>query len=186
MTTPDPDLIIAIAKAANERTAYHEAGHAVATVSRGGRLDRVTLGFADWTTDDDSNDTPGTTEHTTTARDAPFVTFAGPWASAMWRMHVDGDDKEEGLDFPTALEYAWDDSADGDGAKYETVVARLSAHSEKLGLPLGLERPWEQWWLDELDALWPAVREVAATVLAHGGVTHEQVKAAIDSLPVEE
>ena len=45
----------------------------------------------DWTGDDVGGDTNGGTEHRTDYTDQPFVTFAGPWAEAMWTVKNEPD-----------------------------------------------------------------------------------------------
>lgn len=59
-------------------TAFHEAGHAVAAVLAGGRLDHARLL--------DAGDLAGRTAYSgVSAFDAPGVAYAGPWAEARWR-----------------------------------------------------------------------------------------------------
>jgi hypothetical protein len=74
---PDPAVVAALSAKSITRRAHHEAGHAVAAVATGGRLIRVSLGSFDWTTSDESADTPGerdtqpwkSTEHSSRLRD---------------------------------------------------------------------------------------------------------------------
>jgi hypothetical protein len=102
---PDPARVAAVEARARSRQAHHEAGHAVAAVARGGKLIAVWLGTVDWSKDS-SADTPGGTRHRTPSAGQPFVTFAGPWAGAMWTVEHD-DDVD---DFYEALESAWSES----------------------------------------------------------------------------
>jgi hypothetical protein len=147
----------------------------VAVIVRRRTLLGVWLGTADWSTDDTSADTPGGTWHDTTWETQPFVTFAGPWAEAMWTVEHD-DDVD---DFYEALEYAWQENSDGDADKYESRVAMLDGVAAQLGFSR-VGRAWEAQWVDELDPLWSAVCEVAALLVNGQSVTHEQVRAAVD------
>ncbi len=169
---PDPALIAAVEACVTARIAHHEAGHAVAAVFVGGTLKDVWLGATDWSTDDTSADTPGGTRHNTQWELQPFVTFAGPWAEAMWTLeHNDDID-----DFYEALEYAWQDNSDGDAAKYESRVDELAVRFKSDSIA----RAWELDWLDDLKDLRSAVREVAEMLIEGQPVTHEDVQAAVD------
>ncbi len=173
--TPDPRIIAAVTAAATARSAHHEAGHAVAAVSRGGRLTDVYLRTADLSTHDDSADTPGGTVHLSHRQDAPFVTFAGPWAQAMWTVENDPDVD----DVDEALDYAWDDNADGDTAKYQARVEILETVAAQLGF--GRVGPrWEIDWDEELTELWPAICDIAALLIDGKPVSHDTVQAAIE------
>ncbi|WP_207548477.1 hypothetical protein [Mycobacterium mantenii] len=171
----DPELVAAVDARATSRHAHHEAGHAVAAVARGGKLIRVSLGHVDWSVPDESADIPGETEHSSAYADQPFVTFAGPWAEAMWTV----EHEDEVDDLGEALEYVWMENSDGDTDKYESRIEMLCALAEMLGFgPVG--RVWEGAWLDELDVLWPAVCEIAALLIDGKPVTHELVLATVD------
>jgi len=170
----DLDRIAAAKASAASRLAHHEAGHAVAAVARGGRVVEISLGSSDWSTADTTADEPGYVVHRTTETNAPFVTFAGPWAEAMWMVEIDGECE----DIYEALELAWTNSPDGDGEKYGQRVAELHAAAELIGLhPLGT--PWEADWEQELAELWPAVCEIADALLSGETVTDEVVTAAL-------
>lgn len=176
MTTHIAVDLAGIKRAADSRHAHHAAGHAVAAVSRGGTLIEITLGNADWSSDNLDADVPGYTLHHTKAENAPFVTFAGPWATAMWTVENEPD-----VDcFDDAMHYAWDDSVDGDTAKYGALVDQLNDEAHRLGLghigPL-----WESNWCRELEELWPVIRDVAGMLLRGDTVTHDIVLAAITS-----
>jgi hypothetical protein len=181
VTVPDEARRAEIIRRANERTAHHEAGHAVAAVARGGRLIEVSLGQFDWAASDLSNDQTAFVRHETTQRNQPFATFAGPWATALWMTENDPDVP----DLDEALDYAWGDSSDGDQAKYENIVGQLEGVAAMLGLvgSYGGEavgRAWENDWRDELEQLWPAVREIAAMLVDGTEVTHDLVVAAVE------
>jgi hypothetical protein len=172
----DLDAVIA---AADSRHAHHEAGHAVAAVARGGFLVEIVLPEVDWSSDDIDADAPGYARHQTKPVNAPFVTFAGPWAEARWS--VEHDPEIDSLD--DALDYAWINQSDGDGERYDGFVNALDEVAASIGLsPVG--RAWEWEWRDELDELWPAVCAVAAALLAGEVVTHERVQAAVDAVTV--
>jgi hypothetical protein len=171
---PDAARLEAIDARWRSRHAHHEAGHAVAAVAKGGKLIAVWLGTVDWSKDE-SADTGGGTRHRTPYADQPFVTFAGPWAEAMWTVEHDDDID----DFYEALEYAWSESYDGDAVKYDSRIEMLSGAAESLGFSR-IGRLWEVDWVDELDALWPAVCETAAMLVDGQSVAHEDVLAAVN------
>jgi len=175
-TTPrpqaDPALVAAVEARVTARIAHHEAGHAVAAVFAGGTLKDVWLGATDWSTDDTSADTPGGTRHNTPWELQPFVTFAGPFAEAMWTLEHDDDID----DFYEPLEYAWQDNSDGDAAKYESRVDELAVRFKSDSIA----RAWELDWLDDLERLWSAVRNIAEMLIEGQPVTHEDVQAAVD------
>jgi hypothetical protein len=175
---PDPALIAEIEARSTARRAHHEAGHVVAVVVRGGDLLEVFLGTTDWSNIDAIADTPGGTRHRSAWEAQPFVTFAGPWAEAMW--YVEQDPDLDDLD--DALDYAWEESADGDTAKYESRLDLLNSAATGLGFgPVG-GRGWEWGWREELEELWPVVCQVAALLIDGGqAVTHEVVRSLLDS-----
>ena len=145
----------AIIAASAAEHAHHESGHAVAAVARGGWLCEIRLGVPDWDSDDDASDLPGYTRHRTRTENRPFVTFAGPWASARFRVEAD----PEASDLEYQLEYAFEES-DDDAAAFG-------------------DAEWEDHWFDELEVLWPSNCAVAAKLLAGDNVTHATVLDAI-------
>ena len=167
----DPDRVAAAKAESDARHAHHEAGHAVAVIVRGGTLKDVFLGTADWSTDDTSADTPGGTRHRTAWEAQPFVTFAGPWAEAMWTVEHDDDID----DLYEALDYAWQENSDGDTAKYGARVSLLSAAAAELGFAT-IGRDWEVEWAAELEPLWHIVCQVAALLIDNQPVTHDVVQ----------
>ena len=176
--------LAALIAAANSRQAHHEAGHAVAVVHRGGHLVEVYLGTVeDWTDrrnrppNPGSAETGGATVHRTRLEHQPFCTFAGPWAEARWSV----ENEPEVHDLVEALGYAWENSYDGDGAKYEGRIETLTNIAADLGFSV-IARVWESEWIEELDELWPAVCEVAESLLAGETVTHDTIHAALDRI----
>ncbi|OMC44100.1 hypothetical protein A5745_16830 [Mycobacterium sp. IS-2888] len=154
----------AVQRLATSRHAHHEAGHAVAAVARGQKLLQVFLGDFD-------NDPSGATVHESDLLTQPFITFAGPWAEAMWM--VENDDHVD--DISEALEYAWSENTEGDADKYHAIVNMLEIAAACFGL--GRIGPtWEIDWHDELTELWPVIKDVAALLIKRAEVTHEIVE----------
>ncbi len=150
--------------------AHVVAGYAVAVVARGRRLVDVYLGSINFSTDDESADTLGGVRHTTDdVVDRAFVIFAGLWASAIWVCHDDD------VDYNDALYVAWGDQS-------ETTEKYESRHEELAALygSDSVRRAWEWDWYDELEPLWPAICEVAVTLLDGQSVTHDEVQAAVN------
>ncbi|SKE15021.1 DNA binding domain, excisionase family [Mycobacteroides abscessus subsp. abscessus] len=151
--------------ASDIRHAHHEAGHAVAAVHRGGFVQEVQLAG-------DDPDDIGYVKHWSSPANAPFVTFAGPWAEAKWDTMTEPDTTMD-----EALDLAWAENCDGDTDKYNALVDQLQAAADELGLgPIGAA--WETDWQDELDELWPWIRCVAAELLDGVVVDHERIVAA--------
>lgn len=174
--TESSDQIAAIAARAASRHAHHEAGHAVAAVARGGILEAIVLGTAEWTRLDDYADTPGWTRHVSAPAHQPFVTYAGPWAEAMWEF----ENEPGSEDFCEILLLAWAENSDGDTAKYERTVASLEQIAKALGLGGVVGRAWEQDWEQELDDLWPVICEIAMALECGEAVSHERIVEAIE------
>ena len=156
------------------RTAHHEAGHAVAVVYRGGHLVKIVITEADPTHADWDSELAGFTRHRTPVTEHPFTTFAGPWAEAMWESETD-----PATTFGEALDAAWTNSDDGDGAYYAELCEPVWEAARQAGLGHRVGPDWEIDWDAELEALWPAIREVAAMLLAGEMATHATVAAAI-------
>ena len=163
------------------RTAHHEAGHAVAVVYRGGHLVKIVITEADPTHADWDSELAGFTRHRTPVTEHPFTTFAGPGAEAMWVSETDPDTA-----FNAALDDAWENSADGDAAYYATLCEPVWEAARQAGLGHRVGPDWEIDWDAELEALWPAIREVAAMLLAGETVTHDAVAAAIAALGLDD
>jgi hypothetical protein len=151
------------------RHAHQVAGQAVAVVYNDWELIDVHLGSINFSTEDESADTPGRVWHTTQYADRPFFIFSGVWAAAMWSC------ENEDADFYDAMLVARIDSPDG-LTEYESRVDELAARFGSNPI----DRAWEVEWIDKLDPMWHAVREVAAMLLDGQSVTHEDVLAAVN------
>jgi len=168
-----PDERAAIIADSNARTAHHEAGHAVAAVARGGHLVKIVITASDPDNPDWDSELAGFTRHRTPVREHPFTTFAGPWAEAMWESENDPD-----TGFGEAIDAAWLNSDDGDGAYYAALIEPVWEAARQAGL--GCVGPaWERGWNDELECLWPVICEIAEMLLRGETVTHAMVAAAI-------
>jgi hypothetical protein len=179
---PDPAVIAAVKANATRRNAHYQAGHAVAAVARGGHVLEVCLGTADWSTFDTSGDTNAYTHHVTEWRHRAFVTFAGPCAEAMWTRHGerDGESKEPMTmdpDFWEVLDDLRLINMDFDNDDYQSQVALLEKEAAQIGFS---PNDRESYWVDELEALWPAICEVAAMLIDGEQVRHEDIRAAVD------
>ena len=107
------------------------------------------------------------------------MTFAGPWATAKWTVEHD----PEVDDFDPALELAWDDQYDGDGAKYRARVEMLTVVGVQLEFPsLVTTAPGSTSGSTSRIRLWPAVCEVAALLIDGQPVTHDDVLAAVERM----
>ena len=146
-----------------EMVAHHEAGHAVATVTRGGYVDEIRLG------DTDPHDPElvwSWVRVEIPLHDHAFAVFAGPWTTARWEIETDPD-----IDDDAALIAAFLNAED-DAAKYDRLVERFGPVDEDA-------------FGDELECLWPAIQDVAAMLLAGETVTHDAVVAAIAALGLD-
>lgn len=153
-------------------TAHHEAGHAVASVMRGGSSFRsVDLSNAD--------DGHGLTLHRCKPTDGPFIAYAGPWAEAryLWPADVplDGED-EEGTTF--------DEHVTGVLLGQPDDAAALAADDERVQQlrAFGVEvDPYAVWHM-ELERVWPAVQSVAAQLLSGDVLTDADVRQTVARL----
>lgn len=172
----------AMIAASNATTAHHEAGHAVAAVYRGGRLVKIVMTEADPTSVDWDAEWAGYTRHRTPRVHHPFTTFAGPWAEAKWESETDS-----GVScFGEAFDIAWENSYDGDGYYYASLIEPVWEAARRAGLGHRVGADWEINWQDELELLWPAIRAVAEMLLAGETVTHDAVAAAIAALGLDD
>lgn len=147
------------------RHAFHEAGHAVAAVARGGWVQEIRLAG------DEEGDI-GYVKHWSSPKSAAFVTYAGVWSEAKWDTITDPD-----TDMDQALDLAWAENGDGDTDKYHGIVDQLQESADELGLG-SVGCAWENDWHDELDELWPWIRTVAAQLLNGVEMSHERIAAA--------
>ncbi len=151
--------------------AFHEAGHAVAAVMRGGStLTSVSL--------DEQVHGAGITWSRAHVWDQAFIIWAGPWAEAR---HAWGDRPLDGEDEDgcTLADYVFGvfltqpvDSADYD---------RATRADDELGSD-GRGRGVAECvvWPAELQQVWPAVEHVAARLLEGDAVAHAEVEAAVE------
>lgn len=148
-------------------TAHHEAGHAVAACMRGGgSLTSITI--------------EPTTEHlgqTWTKHepwDLAFITYAGPWAEgrAAWpaQLPLDAED-HDGITLEDYVYGAWIRNPT-DAADYQRAL-------DQSAMPRDLVLATEQTWCRELETHWPAICQVAASLINGQTVTHDTVRTAI-------
>jgi hypothetical protein len=167
---PDPARFVAVNAHPSARHAHQLAGQAVSVAANDGTLIDVGLGSINYSTEDESADTPSFIQYRCAKADHPFVWFTGLWASAMWLYEYDD------ADYYDAKIVAWIDNTGGISDKYESRVEELVARFGSNPI----ERAWEGDWEKELSPLWPAVCEVAAMLIDGDSVTHEVVQAAVD------
>lgn len=152
-------------------TAHHEAGHAVATVMRGGaELVSVTIESAE--------DYLGRTTQRIKPTDSAFVTYAGPWAEAryLWQTEPTGE-----FDFEDYVGGALLSNPD-DAKQYQQAIAAERAMLESAINNTGIALAElldvagrEQLWGRELEDRWPEIQQVARMLLDGEGVDHETV-----------
>lgn len=138
-------------------TAHHEAGHAVATLLRGGELTSVTIVPTDqyW----------GLTTATVPIPGRTFAVHAGPWSEARFRWpFADRDNIEAFSNFMIGV---WEEnvSNDGDSERYED--ARVA--EEECGAFLSFDAH-EIDWDTELEDHWSLIQQVAQLLLVEGTV----------------
>lgn len=152
-------------------TAHHEAGHAAASVMRGGS----TFRSVDLTNADGGH---GLTLFRAKATDHPFIAYAGPWAEArlQWPAGValDGED-DDGMTF--------DDYVDGALLTQPDDRQELQPHDDHVAQlrALGVDVEPYAVWLIELEAAWPAVQSIAARLLDGDVLTDTDVRAHVEA-----
>ena len=157
--------------------AHHEAGHAVAAVSRGGsRLTAVTL--------DPDRHGEGLTRSRHKPVDDAFITYAGPWAEARhaWHQDLQTGAADQDFDFGDYLFAVIIDQPD-DAA----VILAAEREEEKFRAllhPEDRERvtPQRVVWGQELEQKWPVIQAVAARLLEGRTVTHDAVLALVEDV----
>jgi len=145
-----------------ERSAYHEAGHAVATVIRGRKFLRlVSIGA--------SIAHRGNTFHRPSGWNDAFVAWAGPWAQAHaeWNGRpLDGEDEEFALDDHLAAAFLIG------GQEDSHIVEQHFASMPWPSMRSGTERAWSM----ELTRMWPAITQVAEWLLDGERVTDQRIR----------
>jgi hypothetical protein len=149
-----------------EVVAFHEAGHAVASVMRGGTFCGITIHH--------DGDRDGSRNVKAAAHHLAFVTYAGPWAEARatWTGPVAGKD---GSTFKDHVALAFERNAEGDLRQYRLLMADLRAAYGDLNTLFTIES--ETAWGCELEAKWRVIREVAELLIAQADVSTEVVSA---------
>jgi hypothetical protein len=144
------------------RVAYHEAGHAVATVLRDGSFERqFTITSAD--------DYRESTCSLSLGRDPGFVAWAGLWAQARAEWCVRPRD-EGGHEFVLA-DYPLTSHPSGSGTD-RLIVEQHFASLPWSSMRAGTERVWGM----ELTRMWPAIQQVAEWLLVGEAVTNQRVR----------
>lgn len=150
-------------------TAYHEAGHAVAAVLRGGTVQHLKLaaGLSDGGLLDADLESIGVTRHTSASWDVPFISFAGPWAQ--WRHGTETGHEEYHMDLSEWLDLSESLDLDDPHGDYA-----LMDYDNLTGAQIDV-------WIRELDRLWPVIAAVAALALAGEPVDTAIISSAIAS-----
>lgn len=146
-----------------ETAAFHEAGHAVAAVMRGGStLLSVTLSTG--------THGAGITWVRHKVWDLAFLTFAGPWAEARYEWAKIHDDLA--VDDISTSDHECEVFEDWVCGVFLSQPDDMRTYREAGAGDVIREGIWHR----ELEAVWPAVVRVAERLLA-GDVTHDEVEA---------
>jgi hypothetical protein len=157
--------------------AFHEAGHAVAAVARGGLLLSVSI-------ESKSSWQDGETGFRCHEKDRTFIAFAGPWAESIeeWGERPRNGVDEHGHTFDDYLRTSMTVSV-GDLQVYdpdfdiaELSYAMFSPGSTPPTVSLARAAPW----YDELELLWDAMQSVADALLRGDEPTHKWVASLFD------
>jgi hypothetical protein len=157
------------AEVSRAATGFHEAGHAVAAVMRGGSsLTSVSL--------DEHLHGAGMTWSRALVFDQPFLIWAGPWAEARhaWGDRPLDDEDEDGCildDYVAGVFMSQPDDAE----QYRLALRALS----DLGVPDGLTAATERVWAREMEDVWTAVEAVAAALLRGKVIDDAAVRTAV-------
>lgn len=161
-----------------ELTAYHEAGHAVACVMRGGRITSITID------PDPAEGKHGETWSHGMQHDESFVIYAGPWAETRSQWAADGlndirDTDDDGCTFDDRLTTCFIHNK-ADLASYEHYCDEI----DRRWLPPQLQHSLdgrEEIWSHELEQQWAVIHQVAQLLLLGQVVTTEMVRVLLDS-----
>lgn len=161
VTTADHDTELS----ERELTAYHEAGHAVAVVMRGGSIDSITI-------DPVPGEYLGITHSRGTQWARSFEIYAGPWAEArsQWPGETLDEPDGDGDVFGDYLTVAFIRNHGTDGSDLATYTRWTE--NDRLLLPVQqrhLHNPAqrEDVWSRELERVWSVICEVATMLLAN-------------------
>lgn len=151
-------------------TAIHEAGHAVATLMRGGGILRsitITPG----------QDHLGLTVHNSKPFDHGFIAYAGIWAEAraQWGdrpMHEIDDDMQDFNDYVSCV-YLEQSS---DAAIVWQEEQEHSAIQDMVGVPAEKKTVLSEIWDRELESRWPVILKVGQLLMDGEPVTHDVVE----------
>lgn len=143
--------------------AHHEAGHAVATLLRGGALRSVTI--------DPTVEHWGLTDGTVPTLSGTFAIHAGPWAEARfrWPLPRQEDDLDDFSDYVTRV---WRENVAGDG---DSALFELAREQEEAQGIFYSYSDREAQWDRELEQYWPVIEAVAALLLAETTVDGDAV-----------
>jgi hypothetical protein len=135
-------------------SAYHEAGHAVAAVVRGGSVGHVVLrDLIDEGLADAGSGFVRRSRRTSAHRDEPFVAFAGPYSE--WRIRAERDEAH-GMNLWDWLECDAHGHGIGDEPSDDYLIMGYR----------GAGRADLKAWVDEIEPRWSAIEAVAGTALA--------------------
>jgi hypothetical protein len=140
------------------RAAYHESGHAVASVSRGGYVKYIDLSRAEEELQETCTDDK--------CANKAFMIWAGPWAQARW----DGDctvDRIMAI-FQTQSFWDWPDYEERFGRDVRD-WATAADLAKTLGRPMPEDpppvTPPDPGWDAELTEAWPEIEQLANSLL---------------------
>jgi hypothetical protein len=150
----DADRIAAYVQRRRIEIAHHEAGHAVAAVLCGGTVHHLKLAvdLSDAGLLDPDRELIGVTRLTSASRDAPFVSFAGPWAQWRHGTETGSDDYDTDLSDWLHLD--------------DEITGRDDPHGDYTAMDFdNLSDELIDVWTRELERLWPMIAAVAALAL---------------------
>lgn len=154
--------------------AFHEAGHAIAAVSRGGSsLRSVNLG---------TTHGEGLTLFRAKGFDAGFIAYAGPWAEArtQWGDEPKEDLNEEGVsfsDYVMGVILSQPDDASIIAAAERAFQSMLEGSGEARALTIARSEHWG--W--ELERAWQAIDALAAVLLSGASINDQIVRTLLEA-----